>query len=100
MNVWDKNGVDDVSDAFRHAYWNALMVKHIDYSWADRWATAHEEGSDGISTEMDLWNNNEGRLIAANNPDDADYELSDKVVDAINAGVLRKIENDEVVPTP
>lgn len=98
--VCGESGVDDASDAFRHAYWNALMVKHIDYSWADRWATAHEEGSDGISTEMDLWNNNEGRLIAANNPDDADYELSDKVVDAINAGVLRKIENDELVPTP
>ncbi|MCD4845102.1 MAG: hypothetical protein K8R25_11515 [Methanosarcinales archaeon] len=98
--VFGEGGVDNHIDAFRHAYWNALMVKYIDYSWADRWATAHEEGSNGLSAEMDLWNNNEGRLIASNHPDDSDYELSGKVMNALNAGVLRKIENDELVPTP
>ena len=101
-SVFGYNGLNDASDAFRHAYWNALMVKHIDNSWAYRWATAHEEGGDGepIENEMDLWNNEKGRLIATNNPYDTDSELSDKVMDALNDGVLRKIENNELVPTP
>ncbi|MCD4845104.1 MAG: hypothetical protein K8R25_11525 [Methanosarcinales archaeon] len=80
--------------------YSLFNIPIIETSWADRWATAHEEGSDEISSEMDLWNNNEGRLIASNHPDDWDYELSVKVMDALNAGVLRKIENDELVPTP
>ncbi len=101
--VFGYSGHNDPSDGFRHAYWNALMVKHIDYTWAYRWGTAHEEGAAGqpeIEKQMDLWNNREGRYIAASNPYDTDSELSDKVMDALNAGVLRKIENDGLVPTP
>lgn len=97
------SGHNDASDAFRHAYWNALMVVHIDYNWAYRWATAHEEGAEGqpeIEKEMDLWNNRVGRLIAASNPGASDSELSDDVMEALNNGELRKIFNDELVPTP
>ncbi len=36
------NGLGDISDAFRHAIWNALMSKYISESWAYQFATAHE----------------------------------------------------------
>ncbi|MFZ3384329.1 MAG: hypothetical protein WA144_10435 [Candidatus Methanoperedens sp.] len=101
--VFGYNGHNDASDAFRHAYWNTLMVKHIDYTWASRWATAHEEGATGqpaIEKEMDLWNNNKGRIIATDNPNASDSELSNKVIDALNNGLLRKIVNDALAPTP
>ena len=101
-SVFGYNGHNDASDAFRHAYWNALMVKHIDYTWAYRWATAHEEGGGGepIENEMDLWNNDKGRNIADNNPYASDSTLSDKVIDALNSGnQLKKIVNDNLVYT-
>ncbi len=101
--IFGYNGRNDNSDAFRHAYWNALMVKHIDYTWAYRWATAHEEGAVGqpaIEKQMDLWNNREGRFIAADNPSASDSGRSNKVMGALNNGALRKIVNRVLVPTP
>lgn len=59
-----------IGDAFRHAYWNALMVANfrglnsIDYgiSRAEVWANAHESNSFGVDKDMDLINNEAGRL--------------------------------------
>lgn len=45
-------------DAFRHAYWNALMAKNIGQLLAEQFATAHEQKStsgyeaDGYSKEQ------------------------------------------------
>lgn len=51
-------------DAFRHAYWNALMTKEIDETWAEKFATAHEsETPEGNDRTMDLRNNAEGRTV-------------------------------------
>lgn len=53
-------------DAFRHAYWNALMVAEIDSSWASKWATAHEsETPTGNDKSMDLKNNSTGRNLSS-----------------------------------
>ncbi|WP_146160757.1 DUF6973 domain-containing protein [Deinococcus arcticus] len=53
------------ADAFRHAFWNALMVSGIDYGWAVDFATAHEsEAPSGNDKTMDLRNNATGRLAS------------------------------------
>jgi len=76
------------------------MVRHIDYTWAERWATAHEYGHSGLSTTMDLWNNNKGREIGDNNPYASDSTLSNKVITALNSGnQLKKIVNNQLVYT-
>lgn len=55
---WKGNG-----DAFRHAYWNALMVKTIGAELAEKFATAHEASSPaGTEKTMDLQNNYYGRV--------------------------------------
>ena len=56
-------------DAFRHAYWSALMAQCCGEQWARDFGVAHEFGSAGSeSTNMDLNNNDVGRKIQASNP--------------------------------
>jgi hypothetical protein len=99
-DVFGYSGTDDASDAFRHTYWNALMVRHIDYSWAYQWATAHEAESSGLPKTMDLWNNAKGRGIGSANPYASDSTLSNLVVVALNSGdQLKKIVNNTLVYT-
>ena len=69
-----KNGLGDQSDGYRHGIWNALMTRDISRSWAEAYATAHEDKSqtelqqkeaDGYykyqHRNMDLNNNKVGR---------------------------------------
>ncbi|MDP2160604.1 MAG: hypothetical protein Q8K02_08995, partial [Flavobacterium sp.] len=59
-------GTDDVSDAFRHAYWNAIMTRDIGYDFAKEIADNHELNRDNPgekARQMDLWNNKVGRDI-------------------------------------
>ncbi len=69
-----KNGLGDKSDGYRHGTWNALMTRDISRSWAEAYATAHEDKSqtelqqkesDGYykyqHRNMDLNNNKVGR---------------------------------------
>ena len=59
------SGHNDESDAFRHAYWNAEMVKEIGEFFAEEIATNHEMAfSNTEEKEMDLHNNKIGREIA------------------------------------
>jgi hypothetical protein len=60
-------------DAFRHAFWNALMVFACDEEWAERFATAHEEGRTDVDDRtMDLNNNAIGRQIGVERRADGD----------------------------
>ncbi|RKQ88542.1 DUF6973 domain-containing protein [Brockia lithotrophica] len=94
------SGHNDCTDAFRHAYWNALMVKRIDLDWAIRWATAHEQNPNQpeIEKQMDLYNNAKGREIAVNNPSASEPQLADKVDAARRSGVLVRISGNQLVP--
>lgn len=71
---YGRNGQGDVSDAFRHAMWNALTSKYTSKAWASAIATAHEDkdaaykrkvfedGNTGAQhIAMDLHNNQVGR---------------------------------------
>ncbi len=78
------------ADAFRHAYWNAIMTRRTDAEFAEAFATAHETGSDTPEADqaMDLHNNAVGRRIAVAHPDATDEELFDLVMQAYRNGEL------------
>lgn len=79
---------DNHNDAFRHAYWNALMTRKYGEAWAEDYATAHEQlpGNPPAREAMDLYNNEVGRRIAAENPDVDVYQLADLVEKAVKDG--------------
>ncbi len=103
------------ADAFRHAYWNALMERriskeyHINTGTADmpiyltvtidfakEFADAHEYGSSGIDCEMDLKNNAMGRSDGATYLNLNDHQLASKIVERISFGHYWKIINYQV----
>lgn len=84
--VANKNPHNDCRDAFRHAYWSALMAQRDEES-AARLGDAHERSSKGPYPEvyMDLHNNRVGRRIGAANKDASREQIFDLV-----AGELEK----------
>lgn len=81
-------------DAFRHAYWNALMTKHESEALAKEFADAHETnpGQPAAEKTMDLHNNEVGRQIGKDNPKATDEELADLVEKALKDGKLKKLK--------
>lgn len=78
------------------------MVKHIDYSWAYDWATAHEEGAEGqpaIEKEMDLYNNMIGRLTVLGHESKSDERIADIIQGAVRNGEMKRIVNNKLAPT-
>lgn len=74
MQYYGHSGQGDISDAFRHSLWNALMCKYASKAMAEAFATAHEDKDDAYyskvfedgftgraHTYMDLHNNQVGR---------------------------------------
>lgn len=80
--------IDNQTDAFRHAYANALMTQKFGEEWTRKFATAHEgrENNYASSEAMDLYNNEIGRQIAVQNPNASPEELADLVQQAVNDG--------------
>lgn len=108
-NVFNGKGVTDGhSDAFRHAYWNAMLSDRFGEQWAASYTTAYErvpEGPDSHATAeaMDLHNNEVGRRIFAQNPDADSSELKQLVKQAVENGEMvvvnaegRLVRSDEV----
>lgn len=81
-------GNDGHRDAFRHAYWNALMAKEFGQDWARAFGTAHEGLPDNPANReaMDLFNNEVGREIAAEHPNASANELARLVDAAVSQG--------------
>ncbi|WP_232000806.1 WXG100 family type VII secretion target [Mycobacterium kyorinense] len=79
---------DNHTDAFRHAYWNALMTQRFGENWTRDFTTAHERLPNNPATAeaMDLYNNEVGRKIAAANPHATPAQLADLVQQAVNRG--------------
>ncbi|MFC8529631.1 DUF6973 domain-containing protein [Nocardia sp. NPDC057227] len=82
---------DGHADAFRHAYWNAMLTKEFGAEWTEAFATAHERTDDPARTHataeaMDLFNNEVGRRIATENPTASNPELYDLVKQAVLDG--------------
>ncbi|MGQ4274910.1 DUF6973 domain-containing protein [Terrihabitans sp. B22-R8] len=89
---WAQN--DGHADAFRHAYWNALMTKRFGSDFAERFATAHEGTVNNPADReaMDLHNNEIGRNIAQANPNASEEELADLVRASIENGEMVVID--------
>lgn len=68
---------DTKPDAFRHAYWNVLLSKYVNETWASKFATAHESQTPaGLPKSMDLHNNAVGRGIFRSNSTKSQAQLS------------------------
>ena len=89
-------GNDGHRDAFRHAYWNALLAHDYGNDWARSFATAHEglPGNPATREAMDLYNNEVGRSIGASHPNASREELANLVADALNQGKLVVVGRD------
>lgn len=83
-------GNDGHRDAFRHAYWNALMAQEYGPGWTSVFATAHEAapGNEANREAMDLYNNRVGRTIGAAHPDASPEQLARLVQNAVQDGRL------------
>ena len=90
------NGRNEKSDAFRHAFFNAMNANDAGRRVANLFSDAHESEVPTnliLEKEMDLFNNEVGLDIG----DDAsifvsDQELSDQVWDALTDGELRFLD--------
>ncbi len=80
-----------LGDAFRHAYWSALLARDVGPDNARRFTTAHENYSANPpgEREMDLFNNDVGiRIFTTAGPDPSDGRLELLVQAAIGQGRL------------
>jgi hypothetical protein len=89
---------DGHADAFRHAYWNAMMTASSAFGekFSKDFTTAHEgrPGDPATSNAMDLYNNSIGRRIAHDNPGASRAELARLVRSAVNDGKLIVIDKN------
>ncbi len=96
------NGRNDASDAFRHAYWQALNTSIIGPYMTKLFSDAHESEvpeDEQNEKQMDLHNNAVGIEIGDDNRDATDDELANLVLEALVNGKLIKIDdNGNVVP--
>ena len=94
-------------DAFRHAYWMAILANNIGIKKSIRLGKAHEKGNylnfkkgkleeefipDSISVVMDLYNNSVGIEIAKSYPCS---EIKDAVINSILSGKMKIIFRDK-----
>lgn len=76
---YGRNGHNDVSDAFRHCMWSALMTKRANSSFAKQMGDAHEYGDKNNPDDeefMDLHNNSWGREAGRNGENHSDTWLA------------------------
>ncbi|MGV0835585.1 DUF6973 domain-containing protein [Mycolicibacterium thermoresistibile] len=92
----DGREIDNQTDAFRHAYANALMTQEFGAEWTAEFTTAHEgrENNFASSEAMDLYNNEIGRQIALANPNASREELAALVAQAVHNGETVVIRPD------
>jgi len=86
------------SDAFRHAFWNALDTAEFGASITKLFTDAHEFGETGIDSRMDLFNNGQGRDIAVNNNYGfftSDITISLVIQQAVFDGILKYLSPTE-----
>ena len=78
------------NDAFRHAYWNARMTQMYGIEWTEKFATAHEGTADNppFNEAQDLYNNEQGRLIGAANPNASPDEIARLIQQKMDNGEL------------
>jgi len=96
-------------DAFRHAYWMALMAQKYTCGKAFRLGRAYEKGNvrdfkkgnreegelpDSVSVAMDSYNNCIGVFIGFENPEASEGELADVVIKKILEGEMMIVKRN------
>ena len=83
---------NDKSDAFRHAFWQALNTKDVGTAITNAFANAHESEvplSLALEKDMDLFNNTKGIQFGEAWASFDDNYLADSIFTLIEAGILR-----------
>jgi hypothetical protein len=96
VSIFGFNGLNDCSDAFRHAFFNAINTRDTNPSVTLLLSSAHECGTpeDRIrEQEMDLFNNKVGIDVGKNNANYNDTEMANAVVSKLLEGKLRTLSN-------
>ncbi|GEM_PF-2757036 len=83
-------------DAFRHAYWSALMTKHIDRDFAYQMGYAHEGYKPGtkvnnLDTNMDISNNYAGRKDGTKKKKSSDKKIASYIKTSVKEGKKKRI---------
>lgn len=109
-NLLDGDASGGQVDAFRHAYWMARLRQEIGEKAARSLGKSHEKENylsykkrkleDGIvpdkkSSEMDLWNNNEGLKLISRGSKVSKKGLIYRVINAIHQGKMKIIKKDK-----
>ena len=108
-NLLDGDASGGQVDAFRHAYWMARLTQEMGSNAARSLGKAHEKENylmykkrkledgvvpDKISSEMDLYNNDEGIKLIDKGSDVNKKGLIFRIVNAIKAGEFKVIKKD------
>lgn len=108
-NLLDGDASGGQVDAFRHAYWMARLKEEIGESAARSLGKAHEkenyltfknnELEDGIlpdkaSSDMDLWNNEQGLKLVSTNSKTPRKGLIFRIINAILSGKMKVLKKD------
>lgn len=92
-NRFGNNGINNKSDAFRHAFFNAMNTNDVGDIVARKFSNAHESETPPnliLEKQMDLHNNNIGHNIGSNaSTFISDQELSNLVYQSLIWGSLR-----------
>lgn len=109
--ILDGDGNGGRIDAFRHAYWMALLSQKIKIKKALKLGMAHEKGNylqfkkhqleegtlpDSMSSVMDLWNNKVGAELGYLNRELNKNDLKEKIMRAITIGEMRILKKDSM----
>ena len=89
------NGRNDCSDAFRHAFLNAINSRDTYSAVAQAFGEAHEcDTPESAQQEkvMDLFNNNVGNQIGVNNKNATNDQIAQLVAQALIAGEMKVFE--------
>jgi len=96
VSVFGYNGLNDCADAFRHSFFNAINSRDTYSAIADAFGKAHECGvPDNKLKEktMDLHNNSIGNAIGSANRSSSDQELALLVLEALERGDMKVLNN-------
>jgi len=82
------------ADAFRHGFWNALIVQTDGAYWAERFTTAYEGSPPfDFDDQMDLINNAIGRMHGQNYISLSENDLAYRIMTLVTLGHYRRIIN-------